>query len=226
MNPDHHDTPELRQSIIDACLSMNELGLNQGTSGNISARCGDRMLITPSGIAYETLTPELILSLPLTGGLDHPFAGESPPELQPSSEWRFHKALLQNHREMAFVVHAHPAYATALAMIRKPIPACHYMIAAFGGDSLRVADYAIFGSKELAEHVLDAAANRHGCLMANHGALVLGETLARGLWRLGELEALAKSYTLALLLGTPAILSAAEIDEALQAFSSYGLKQS
>ena len=224
MNPDQTDTQQLRQSIIDACLSMNQLGLNQGTSGNISARCADRMLITPSGIAYEVLTPDMLLSLPLTGGLDDPFGSESPAALRPSSEWRFHKALLQNRDEMAFVVHAHPAYATALAMIRKPIPACHYMIAAFGGDSLRVADYAIFGSKTLAENVLHATAERHGCLMANHGALVLGETLARGLWRLGELEALAKSYTLAQLLGTPAILSAAEIEEALQAFSDYGLK--
>nr|WP_306266164.1 class II aldolase/adducin family protein [Pararhizobium sp. IMCC3301] len=220
------DTKALRQSIIDACLSMNQLGLNQGTSGNISARCGERMLITPSGIAYETLTPEMLLSLPLAGGLDVPFPGESQPALRPSSEWRFHKALLQNHADMGFVVHAHPAYATALAMIRKPIPASHYMIAAFGGDSLRVADYAIFGSKTLAENVVRASANRHGCLMANHGALVLGETLARGLWRLGELEVLAKSYTLAQMLGTPAILSAAEIEEALQAFADYGLKDS
>lgn len=218
MTPPHADSPALRQAIIDACLQMNASGVNQGTSGNISVRIGDRLLITPSAIAYEAMTPDMLVTLPLEG--DGPPAGDYPP----SSEWRFHRALLAARPEMHAVVHAHPVHCTALAMNRMTIPACHYMVAAFGGDHVPLAGYARFGSAALADLVLAAMAGKSGCLMANHGAVVLGETLPRAMWRMEELETLAHGYAISLTVGTPVLLDAAEIDEALDAFAGYGLR--
>ncbi|MCA8884133.1 MAG: class II aldolase/adducin family protein [Rhodobacteraceae bacterium] len=228
MTTPYSDAPALRQTLIDTCRRMNDLGLNQGTAGNISVRCGETMLITPSGVPYDRMTPQMIVPLPLAGGLDHPFATPETPSgvLAPSSEWRFHKALLQARPDMQAVVHAHPVHCTALAMTRQEIPACHYMVAIFGGKHVPLAPYALFGSAELASGVVTAMGPHHGCLMANHGATVLGETLDKGLWRLEELEALARGYLLSLQAaeGGPHLLSDAEMDAALVAIGNYGLK--
>ena len=126
----HEDSHDLRQAIIDGCRWMNASGLNQGTSGNISVRCGDDMLITPSGVPYADLKPEMICKLAL--GVEPDLTGTYPP----SSEWRFHQTILNENPDQSTVVHAHPAHATALAVQRKPIPACHYMVAAFGGNDV------------------------------------------------------------------------------------------
>ncbi len=213
------DTTEIRQAIIDACLSMNALDINQGTSGNISVRVGDQMLITPSGVAYDRLTPEMIVSMPLHSDT------VAPGQRQPSTEWRFHQSLLLSKPQMQAIVHAHPVYCTALAMNRREIPACHYMIAAFGGNSVRLADYAIYGSKALSDNLDVAMSDRHGCLMANHGAVVAGETLQKAMWRMVELETLAKGYVTSLSIGQPYILSDAEIEAVSLEFQNYGLKQ-
>ncbi|MEM5581486.1 class II aldolase/adducin family protein [Roseibium sp. AS2] len=214
----YQDTPDLRQAIIDACRDMNCRGINQGTSGNISARAGDRMIITPSGVAYDRMTPDMLVSLPLDGK----GAPEGP--LPPSTEWQFHLALLRAKPEMNAIVHAHPVHCTALSINREEIPACHYMIALFGGNTVPLAGYALFGSEELADNVVAAMRDRHGCLMANHGAVVAGETLDKGLWRLEELEVLARAYILSRSIGTPHILSDSEIDSVLGAVANYGLK--
>lgn len=215
------DSTALRQDVIDTCRAMNAAGVNQGTSGNVSVRTdANRMLITPSGVPYDAMTPAMIVSLPLNGGLDMPGTDG---RLKPSTEWRFHKALLQARPDMMAVVHAHPVHCTALAMTRKPLPACHYMIAAFGGNDVRMAEYDLFGSAALARGVVAACTDRHGCLMANHGAVVMGETLAKGLWRMVELETLVQGYLLAQTAGGPVILSADEIAQALVEFESYGL---
>ncbi|MEO9526086.1 class II aldolase/adducin family protein [Roseibium sp.] len=214
----YQDTPDLRQAIIDACRDMNRRGINQGTSGNISARAGDRMIITPSGVAYDRMTPDMLVSLPLDGK----GAPEGP--LPPSTEWQFHLALLRAKPEMNAIVHAHPVHCTALSINREEIPACHYMIALFGGNTVPLAGYALFGSEELADNVVAAMRDRHGCLMANHGAVVAGETLDKGLWRLEELEVLARAYILSRSIGTPHILSDSEIDSVLGAVANYGLK--
>ena len=124
---------------------------------------------------------------------------------------------------MHAVVHAHPVYCTALAMSHREIPACHYMIVAFGGNSVPLADYAIFGSKALSDNLDIALAERHGCLMANHGAVVTGETLDKAMWRMVELETLAKSYVTSLNIGQPHLLTDAELEEVRQGFSNYGL---
>jgi L-fuculose-phosphate aldolase len=125
---------------------------------------------------------------------------------------------------MHAVVHAHPVHCTALAINREEIPACHYMVAIFGGNSVPLAGYALFGSQELADNVTEAMKDRNGCLMANHGAVVAGETLEKGLWRLEELEVLARAYILSRTIGTPHILSDDQIGEVLGAVKNYGLK--
>lgn len=212
------DDAATRVAIIDACLWLNDQGINQGTSGNVSLRVEDGFLITPSGMPYETMTPDMIVRLPLSG---HPPEGLS---WKPSTEWQFHQALFATRPEMTAVVHAHPVYATALSVLRQPIPACHYMVAAFGGNSVPVTDYALFGSDRLARMVAGTMTDRHGCLMANHGSIVVGETLEKALWRMQELETLAHVYSAARQIGDPVILSDDEINEALEAFASYGLR--
>lgn len=214
----YQDTNETRQAIIDGCLAMNDAGINQGTSGNISVRTTNGMMITPSGINYAKMRPDMLVLVPLDGT---PIA---PGQLKPSSEWKFHRDILTTRPDVTAVVHAHPVHCTALAMNRMEIPACHYMVAAFGGDTVRVADYAMFGTAELSAHVVKALHERSGCLMANHGATVIGDTLERALWRMEELETLAKGYATALTIGQPSLLSTEEMDAVKHAFSNYGLQ--
>lgn len=195
---------------------MGSVGLNQGTSGNISLRVDDGMLITPSAVPYAAMTPAMICRIPLDG--------PPQPDQNPSTEWQFHQAVLQTRPDIHAVVHAHPAHATAIAIQRRNIPAIHYMIAAFGGADVPCCDYALFGSQTLSDMVAQAVQNRHACLMANHGALSIGDTLERALWRMQELENLARLMLLAEQSGTPLILSDAEIEETLAGFATYGLR--
>jgi L-fuculose-phosphate aldolase len=211
----------LRRAIIAACRDMNASGLNQGTSGNISARLGGRMLITPSGIPYEAMQPEMLAAMPIEGAADT-WTGP----LQPSTEWRLHRDILRQRPEVGSVVHAHSPFATVLAIARKPIPACHYMIAAFGGMDVRVADYATYGTAELATHALTALEGRHGCLLANHGMIAVGDTVEKAMWRAVELETIARQYYHALLIGGPVLLGEAEIADAMKGFAAYGLRDS
>ena len=208
----------LRAEIVARCREMNASGLNQGTSGNISARLGDRMLMTPSAVPYETLEPEMIASM----ALDDPSGAWDGP-LKPSTEWRFHQALLQGRPDAEAVVHAHPTYCTTLAIAGKAIPACHYMIAAFGGANVRCAGYARFGTATLSDLAIAAMEGRSACLLANHGMIALGGSLAQAMWRAVELEAIARQYYLSLQIGGPNLLTDAQIDEALEAFGGYGV---
>lgn len=208
----------LRRDIIERCREMNAKGLNQGTSGNISVRFEDRMLISPSAIPYDEMRPEMIASLPLDGD------GEWDGPKRPSTEWRFHHALLRDRPEIQAVVHAHPTYCTALAIARKDIPACHYMIAAFGGNRVRCAGYATFGTEKLSRLAIGAMKDRMACLLANHGMIAAGETLAKAMWRAVELETIARQYCVSLQIGKPVILSKAAIEETLAGFSTYGLE--
>lgn len=208
-----------RKAIVAACLEMNACGINQGTSGNVSIRLADRMLITPSATPYAAMEPEMIAVM----ALDDPRGGFEGP-LPPSTEWRFHRDLLRARSDMAAVVHAHPPHCTALAIARREIPACHYMIAAFGGPSVRVAGYARYGTAALAELAVAAMEGRTACLLANHGMIALGETLDKAMWRAVELEALARQYLLSLAAGGPVLLGDAEIDETLEEFATYGLR--
>ena len=205
---------EKRKSIIDACLRMNALGINQGTSGNISLRHHDGMLVTPTSVPYETMQPEQIVFMGFDGSFD--------PGQRPSSEWRFHLDILKARPEVNAVVHAHPPYATTLAITGRDIPAVHYMIAAAGGDSIRCAPYATFGSSELSQHAVKALEDRLACLLAHHGIIAIGPSLAKAMWLAVEVETLARQYHGCLQLGTPPLLSKAEIENVRSRMAGYG----
>ena len=208
---------KLRESIINACRSMNGLGINQGTSGNISARYGKLMLITPSGVPYEELKAKDLVTTPISGKGDK-WSGA----LAPSSEWRFHLRILQERPEVGSVVHTHSTYATTLAICNKPIPAIHYMVAAAGGPDIRVAPYATYGTEELSDLALKAMEGRTCCLLRNHGVIATGANLKRALWLAVEIETLARQYYLSLAIGGAQILPDDEIVRVVEKFKNYG----
>lgn len=209
------DETTARQLIVEHCLKMNALGINQGTSGNISLRFGEGLLITPSGIPYEALKPQDVAFMRRNG--------EYEGKLAPSSEWRFHRDILMTRPEVNAVVHAHPSYCTALSIVGRGIPAVHYMIAAALGD-IRVAPYATFGTEELSKNALGALDGRFACLLAHHGMIALGLTLPRALWLASEVETIARQYVLALQIGEPKVLPEDEIRRVIKRFQSYGMK--
>jgi L-fuculose-phosphate aldolase len=211
---------KLRESIIHACRSMNGLGINQGTSGNISARYGKLMLITPSGVPYEELKAKDLVTTPISGKGDK-WNGA----LAPSSEWRFHLRILQERPEVGSVVHTHSTYATTLAICNKPIPAIHYMVAAAGGPDIRVAPYATYGTEELSDLALKAMEGRTCCLLRNHGVIATGTDVRRALWLAAEIETLARQYYLSLALDSAQILPDAEITRVIEKFKNYGPRQ-
>ena len=205
---------EKRQSIIDACLRMNQSGINQGTSGNISLRHEAGMLITPTSVPYEAMQPEQIIFM----GLD----GEFDPAHRPSSEWRFHLDIFRARPEVNAVVHAHPPYATTLAIMGLEIPPIHYMIAVAGGSTIRCAPYATFGTQELSQYAVSALAGRQACLLAHHGMIAIGSSLSKAMWLAVEVETLARQYHGCLQIGTPPLLPEAEINNVLAKIAGYG----
>jgi L-fuculose-phosphate aldolase len=212
------DERALRADIVAKARWMNAAGLNQGTSGNISARYKDVLLITPSAMPYDDVTPETIAAMPLDGE----YGSWSGP-LNPSTEWRFHFDITKSRPDVGAIVHTHSTYATVLAIARREIPACHYMMAAFGGTTIRCAGYARYGTKELSNLALRALEGRNGCLLANHGMIALGADLEKAMWLTVELETIARQYYLSLALGDPFILTNEQIAETARAFSTYGL---
>lgn len=208
---------QIRKKIIELCLQMNASGLNQGTSGNISARFKGHMLITPSGIPYNDLVPEDIARMKIDSD-DFEWKGPS----KPSSEWHFHRSILQTKPELNAIVHTHSMFATILSIARADIPACHYMIAAFGGNTVRCADYETFGTAELSRAVIYAMRERSACLLANHGMIAGGKDLDNAMWAAVELETLARQYYHAKLAGNMFILPDDEMATVLEKFKSYG----
>ena len=209
----------LRAQIIDTCLAMNAGGLNQGTSGNVSARLGDGLLITPSALPYDQMRPEDIIFLDKDGAPHGPH--------NPSSEWRFHRDILRARADIDAVVHTHAMHAATLAIMQRPIPAVHYMVAVAGGRDIRCCPYATFGTQALSDHVLEALKDRFACLMAHHGMIACGASLEKALWLAGEVEALAQMYWGALQIGEPAVLGDDEMDVVLQKMQDYryGIKE-
>jgi len=193
----------IRQSVIDACLEMNRLGINQGTSGNISVRHQDHLLVTPTGVPYSDLKPESIVRLAFDGS----WCGPSPP----SSEWRFHRDIMQARPDVEAIVHTHPPYATIIAIMGLNIPPIHYMIAAAGGDHIRCARYATFGSEELSRNAVKALEDRGACLLEHHGLIVVARSLVKALWLSVEVETLARQFHGAMQIGVPRLLSKEEI---------------
>lgn len=208
----------LRSRLIATAREMNRSGLNRGTSGNLSVRSGEGMLITPSGMAYEELSPDDIVYVGPLAEARPAFDGLR----KPSSEWRIHRDVYLARPDASAILHAHPVYGTALACLRRPLPAFHYMVAVAGGRDIRCADYATFGSQDLSDRVLEALDGRRACLMANHGILVVAADPGRALALAHEIENLAQSYLQCLAAGEPAVLDDAEMDRVLEKFKSYG----
>jgi L-fuculose-phosphate aldolase len=212
------DEGALRRGIVETALEMERLGINQGTSGNVSARVRDGFLVTPSGVPARELNDEGIVWLPLDVRDDDTILSRK----RPSSEWRIHRDILRARGDVHAIVHTHSIAATALAIQSREIPAVHYMVAAAGGKSIRCALYATFGTQQLSDHALAALQDRRACLLAHHGVIALGDDLARAVWLAHEVEVLAKQYLLALQLGTPPVLSDQQMDEVLEKFKTYG----
>ncbi|QGY02827.1 class II aldolase [Methylobacterium mesophilicum SR1.6/6] len=209
------DERSARESVVAAARELDTQGLNRGTSGNVSVRFRDGLLITPSGLPTQRMQATDVVPL----GFD----GSHPPGQKPSSEWRFHRDILAHRPEIGAVVHAHPVYCTAFAMCGRSIPAVHYMIAAFGGPTVRCAPYAPYGTAELSEVALAALADRNVCLLGNHGMIAAGVTLEKALWLAVELETLCQQYAVALQVGAPTVLSDHEIAATVERFRGYGL---
>lgn len=207
-----------RQSIIDHCQEMNRSGLNQGTSGNISIRHEDGLLITPTSMPYDDMKPKDIVFLDQDGNPDG--AGK------PSSEWRFHKDILDARPELNSVVHAHPTYCTALAILGMEIPPVHYMLAVFGGPNIRCAPYAIYGSKELSNHAVEAMVDRKACLLGHHGMIAAGASMEQAMWLAVELETVARQYHACLQLGDPPLLTDGQIQDVIDKIGGYGRTES
>lgn len=214
---------DLRQQLIDSAIRVAQRGLNNGTSGNLSVRAVEDgepgFLITPTSMAYETLKPDDIVFIRLDGSHE----GIHRNQRRPSTEWRFHLDIYLAHPEAGAVLHAHSPFATSLACLRRDIPAFHYMIALFGGETVRCADYATFGTQALSDHAVQAMQGRNACLLANHGMLVFGRDLAYAEYLGTELELLCEQYWRACQLGQPVILDGEEMAVILEKFGfGYG----
>lgn len=210
------NTPStLRQDLVETARTLNRSGLNQGTSGNVSVRDGEMVLITPTGVAFDVLTPADLVAIDLDGQV---VAGAG----KPSSEWRMHTGVYRARPDVQAVVHVHPPHATALACLRHDIPPFHYMVAVAGGATIRCARYATYGTQELADAATAALHERTACLLANHGLLALGATLAKARYVAQEVEVLAQQYLLACQAGQPVLLSKREMARVLERFAHYG----
>lgn len=205
---------DLRKKVIATCLKMNEEGINQGTSGNVSVRTDEGFLITASGIPYAKMKPEHVVEMDLDGGYRGDFL--------PSTEWRMHMDIFRHRKEAGAIVHTHSIYAAALACLRKEIPPFHYMIGVSGGTTIRCSDYAEFGTQELSDTMLKALEGRTACLLANHGQIVFGPNLDKALWLAGEVETISHQYWAALQAGAPVLLDERQMTTVLARFKTYG----
>ena len=204
----------LRADIIRTSLKMNTLGINQGKSGNVSARVDNGFLVTPTGIAYEHTRPGQIVAMRMDGSHDG--------DVLPSSEWRFHRDIYAARADVHAIVHTHAPFATSLACMDRGIPAFHYMVAAAGGVDIRCAPYATFGTQELSDLAVAALRDRNACLLSHHGMIACGADLEKALALAVEVESLARMYWQALQIGEPVLLSDAQMATVLEKFVSYG----
>ena len=208
----------LRSGVIATARAMNAANINRGQSGNVSARWRsdgfDGFLVTPTGLPYADTTPRDIVAVAL--------AGTSAGARLPSSEWRFHRDIYARKPDVSAIVHTHSPFATALACLHRGIPAFHYMVAVAGGNDIRCAPYATFGTQALSEHALAALTERSACLLANHGVIACAVSLDRALALAIEVENLAEMYTRALQLGDPVVLPDDEMRIVVEKFAAYG----
>jgi len=206
----------LRREMVDICRRMNSSGINQGTAGNLSARIDGGFLITPTSLPYDRMEAEDIVEM----GYDGTYAGKH----RPSSEWRFHRDIMQARQDINAILHCHSIYATTLACQYLPIPAFHYMVGVAGGTTIRVAPYATFGTQALSDNAIAALEGRLACLLGQHGQISLGQNLEASLWLASEVETLARLYVQAIPLGDLPILSDEEMARVIEQMRkmSYG----
>ena len=217
-----HDELGLRASLVAAAHRLDRLGLNRGSTGNLSHRWAhegqDGMLITPTGMGADDLQPQDLVWVGWNGDGQGRVVGD----WQPSSEWHFHQAGYLARPDLQAIVHTHATHATALACLDRPLPAFHYMVAVAGGDSVPLVPYFTFGTEALSQGVALALHERDACLLAHHGLVAAGTTLARAMKVMQEIEALCEAYLKALAVGEPTILSAPQMAEVITKFRSYG----
>lgn len=211
---------ELREQMVAVARRMNAVGLNQGTSGNLSVRIPGGMLITPSSLPYEQMEPADLVALDFGGEPLAAADGAGMSPRRPSSEWRLHADILATRSEVQAVLHCHSIHATALACHGRAIPPFHYMTAVAGGDDIRCAPYATFGTAELSRLAVEALQDRLACLLAQHGQVALGAGLDQALRIAIEVETLARMYLQALPLGEPPLLSSDQMAAVHQQFRS------
>lgn len=221
------DEASLRRFMLAAMRRLADAGLNRGTSGNLSVRCGENFLITPSGVPAEDMVADVMVAMDFDG---IPVFSEAEGEssnaaYQPSSEWRFHRDILASRPDVGAVVHTHSTFATTLSCMRRDIPPFSYMIAVAGGDSIRCAPYALFGSQELSDAAIQALVGRKACLLANHGMIALGRDIDEAMSLAIEVEALCEQYWRVLQLGEPILLTADEMSAVIERFKNYGQKK-
>jgi L-fuculose-phosphate aldolase len=216
MNQKLRMNQNLRESLVETARQMNRQGINTGRSGNLSTRIEGGMLVTPSGVAYETMSPEDIV--PVEGdGEGQVFTGTN---LRPSSEWRFHRDIYAHRPDLQAIVHAHPVYCTTLSCLRREIPAFHYEVALAGGNNIRCAPYATFGTQDLSDSVVDAMQDRSACLIENHGVVCAAGTIEDALALAVDMEFLARTYYQCLTVGKPHILSDEEMNRVAELFAA------
>ena len=220
-------TANSRLKLIETAQQMAACGLNKGTAGNLSVReqwqeeAG--FWITPTGMDYAELRESDIPFVEIQQPENSPFprkTGASP--RRASSEWRLHRDIYLAHPDAGAILHAHSPFATSLACIGQEIPSFHYMIARFGGNTVRCAPYALFGTQALSDVAVNALESRSACLLANHGMVVFASTLKMVLDAAIELEALCEQYWRARQLGAPRLLSEVEMADVHALFANYG----
>jgi L-fuculose-phosphate aldolase len=205
---------QLRAAAVVAIKKLDALGMNRGSTGNLSLRHGEGMLITPTGMGADDLRPQDMVWVAWDGRVQG--------DWQPSSEWHFHQAIYLKRPDLHAVVHTHSTHATALACLRRDLPSFHYMVAVAGGDSVPCVPYHLFGTEALSNAVAGAMKDRDACLMANHGLVAAGGNLAKALKVVQEVESLCQIYLQALAVGEPSLLSKAEMAEVIEKFKTYG----
>ena len=204
-----------REQLLKTSQKLVDTGLNKGTSGNASIKIGNGFLVTPSGMAVEEMSPDNMVYMQLDGSFEQ--------SKKPSSEWRFHRDILASRIDINAVIHTHSMFATTLACLHKEIPPFHYMIAVAGGDNIKCAPYALFGSQQLSDNALTALKDRKACLLANHGMIALGNDLEDALAVAVEVENLSEQYWRILQLNpSPPLLSESEMREVFHQFKGYG----
>ncbi len=203
-----------RMAVCRIMRELKELGLNRGAEGNCSVRFGDGFFISPTGVVPEDMQPGQVVFMDMQGNCSGAW--------KPSSEWRMHLAIYRARAEAQAVVHTHADHVTALSSLREPLPPFHYMVAIAGGSIIDCANYATFGSEEIAENLLRALGPRRAAMLANHGLVCFHDTLEKAAQLAQQIESLAKQYLLARAVGEPKRLTDAEMAEVLEKFEGYG----